>query len=147
MVVGAERGRCVDPLAVAKDVDVAADRAVLVEDPAGGLGPRRLERAQHVADRVARDVEVAVAPGEVFQRGAKGHHRHRTSLPLASDTGYPAVAAALGVDPYSRCIPSGVRNLPPQMNPHRSKIRTMRGSIVGSAPYGFWGALMSIAAP
>src|SRR5215470_14634749 len=107
MVVGAERGGLVDALAVAEHVDVAPDGAVLIQDPPRGLGPRDLERAKDVADRVAGDLEIAIAPGEVLQRRAERHHRHRPSLPPGPDTGYPLVPAVGGA-PYSKCIPSGV---------------------------------------
>ena len=40
-----------------------------------------------------------------------------------------------------------IRKSPPQLKPHLSKIRTISGFIVGFVPYGFCGALMSIAAP
>src|SRR6185436_138827 len=125
-----ERCLGIDLLAVAEDVHVAPDGSVLVQDPTGRPGPLRLERAQHLADGGAVDLQAVVAPRQVLQRSTKGHDRHPPSLTLVADISYPVCGGL----PYSKCIPSGVRNLPPQMNPQRSKIFTIRGSIVGVAP-------------
>ena len=67
-----------------------------------------------------------------------GHRAGRQQLP-------PRQAVTIGagerthqrtptVSPYSKCMPSGIRKSPPHWNPCRSKMFTMRSSMVGVAP-------------
>src|SRR5439155_15670310 len=141
-VIGADLGVFPDTLAVEEDVDVLADPALVIEDPPGRLGPGRFQGADHLADVGALELQLVVPSRKVLQRCAQddgGHPRE----PIAR---HRHAFAAGGVR-YSKCIPSGIRNLPPQSNPQRSKIFTTPRFIVGVEPYGFWGELMSIAAP
>src|SRR5919112_79930 len=64
------------PFAADKDVDVPADRAALVEDPAAHRRLRLLELAQQLADGRARDPMVRAAAGEGTQRATQGDEGH-----------------------------------------------------------------------
>ena len=49
-------------LLVHEDVDVLADRAALVEDPAPSVRVLALERLQHLGDGRALELELALSP-------------------------------------------------------------------------------------
>ena len=64
------------PFAVVEDVDVLADAAVLVEDPARDRRVDALERAQRVADRRAVHLDLGRAAGEIAKGRAQPHDGH-----------------------------------------------------------------------
>ena len=143
-------GRCdcgvlPNPLAIDEHVDVAPDAALLVEHPPNGLRPPGLQRAENVAHGGSIECDLGVAAGEIFERRTQRDDRHRGSLAwretprdpprLAARMRSAGRHAALAGPQYSKWCPSGIRKSPPQLNPHRSKMSTMRGSMfVGGTP-------------
>src|SRR5439155_1161409 len=125
---------------VEEHVDVLANPALVIEDPPDGLRPGRFQGTDHGTDVGAAEPELAVPSRKVLQRRAQDDDRH----PAEPIAGHALVGGGVR---YSKCIPSGIRNVPPQSNPQCSKIFTTPRFIVGVEPYGFSGALMSIAAP
>ena len=67
-------------LLVHEDVDVLADRAVLVEDPAPDVGVLALERLQHLGDGRALELELALSARELRQRSPEPHDGHASIL-------------------------------------------------------------------
>src|SRR5262245_47114657 len=73
-------------VAVHEDVDVLADRSVLVEDPTPDIGVLALERLQHLGDGRALQLELTFPPGELRQRSTKPHDRHVSILVVSPRT-------------------------------------------------------------
>src|SRR6185436_6533597 len=63
-------------LPVEEDVDVLTNAALVVEDPAGRLGPRGLQAADDRTDVSPLEPELSVPSGEVLQRCAQYHDGH-----------------------------------------------------------------------
>ena len=67
---------CAPELAVHEHVDVAAERAALVEDPAARRRMLALELAQQLADGAAVDRVLGAIAGELLERAAEAHEWH-----------------------------------------------------------------------
>jgi hypothetical protein len=75
-----DRRRLLAVLLVHEDVDVLADRAVLVEDPAPDVGVLALELLQDLGDRGTFELELALSARKLRERRPEPHDRHASIL-------------------------------------------------------------------